>query len=189
MQPGTGNPAGRRDAPPDLIPPPDVSQRRLAVSQVLRFSACTAVVAVFLTVAGATRPVLLRDLGLNIWEWPGWQRNLDSQVERKQELMRRWQVSERRDQMKSAICRDLLAGRLTLREAARRFEELPEPSDHLQEDLRFQFPQGTDEERMCLHVLLWAGDLTGPPSADGVEPLRRLREEFQAAFGRLPDRA
>ena len=34
-----------------------------------------------------------------------------------------------------------------------------------------------------------ACDLTAPQSADTAELLRRLREEFQAAFGRPPNRA
>jgi hypothetical protein len=158
------------------------------VSHVLRLAACAAAVAVFFAGAWVTSPALVRDLGLDLWEFPAWQRSLGSQVERKQELVRRWHVAERRDQMKTEICRDLLAGRITLREAARRFDELPEPSDRLREDLRFQYPQGTDEERMCRHVLQWADDLTADEPGRAAESHRRLRGEFQAAFGRPPDR-
>jgi hypothetical protein len=156
------------------------------VSHVLRLSACAAALATFFVGLWAARPVLLHDLGLDLWTWPALQQNLDSELERRQELARRWQVALRRDEFKNQICGELIAGRITLREAVRRFEELPEPSERLQDDLRFRFPQGTDEERLWRHVLEWADDLAADHPGRDAAALRRLREEYRAAFGQAP---
>ena len=150
----------------------------------LRLSACAAAVAVFFLGAWACQPALLRDFGLDVWEWPAWQHSLDAERQRQAELVRRWQAAARREQMKNQICRELIEGRLTLREAARRFRELPDLSHRLWDDLRVDFPDGTtDEERLCRHVLKWACDLTA--GDDGaLELRRRLDAELRAIRGR-----
>jgi hypothetical protein len=154
------------------------------MSQLLRLSACAALVAGCFAATWGTRPAVLRGLGLDLWEWPRWQNNLDAEHEREGELTRRWQISERREWMKTRICRDVIDGRLTVREAARRFAEMPDPPERLWEDLRLNFPEGTDEERMCRHVIEWAGDLPPKEPSRAEELRRRLREELRAGLGR-----
>jgi hypothetical protein len=152
------------------------------VTPLLRFSACAALVAGLLAGAWALRPAVLTDLGLDVWEWPRWQHTLDSQSEREGELGRRWQISARREQLKNEICRELIEGRLTLRQAARRFAELPDPPERLWEDLRQNYPEGGDEERMCRHVIDWASDLPPRVPSRAEELRRRLREELQVGL-------
>jgi hypothetical protein len=152
------------------------------VTHLLRFSACAALIAGFFAGAWALRPAVLSDLGLDVWEWPRWQNSLDVQSEREGELGRRWQISARREQMKNEICRELIEGRLTLRQAARRFVEMPDPPERLWDELRLNYPEGDDGERMCRHVIEWASDLP-PREPSRVEELRRrLREELQVGL-------
>jgi hypothetical protein len=147
----------------------------------LRVSACAALVALFFAGAWALRPVVLTDLGLDVWDWPRWQHTFDAQSEREGELARRWQISARREQMKNEICRELIAGRLTLRQAARRFAEMPDPPERLWDELRQNYPGGDDEERMCRHVIDWASDLR-PREPSRAEALRRLQEELRVSL-------
>ncbi len=141
----------------------------------LRLAACAALVAGLVAAAELLFPAWLRDLGLDPAEWWAWQRRIDDQYERERELNRRWAVSAGRDRVKTQICQELIAGRISLREAARRFEELPDPPARLREDLRINFPVGTDAERLSRHVIAWACDL--PERADEVTALRRRLEE------------
>jgi hypothetical protein len=152
------------------------------VSALLRLVACAALLSGVYTAVSYLRPALMHECGLEFWELPAWQLRIDAQYDRQRELDRRWQISAARDHEKTQICRELIAGRITLREAARRFAELPDPPERFWEDLRKNFPQGTDPERLCRHVITWACDL--PERADQTDALRRrLEKELRSMSG------
>jgi hypothetical protein len=147
----------------------------------LRLSACAALVAGVFTGAWIARPVALRNLGLAVWELPDWQHRLDDQNERDRELDRRWQVANGRERRKNEICQELIAGRLSLREAATLFLGIPDPPEHLWEDLRFNYKQGTDDERLCRHVIEWACDLMSAEETGTAELRQRWEAELHTA--------
>jgi hypothetical protein len=155
----------------------------------VRLLACAALVAGVFAGAWVARPAVLRNLGFAVWELPDWQHRLDDQSERDRELDRRWQVSAWRERRKTEICRELIAGRLTLREAATLFLEIPNPPEHLWEDLRFNYKQGTDDERMCRHVIEWACDLMSAEETGVAEMRQRWEAEVQTAAAGLRSNA
>jgi hypothetical protein len=62
------------------------------------------------------------------------------------------------------ICRDLIAGRLTLAEAARRLGDLSDSSENFWDQIRLGFAGATDDERMCRRAIeLACGLLHGNP--------------------------
>jgi hypothetical protein len=145
----------------------------------LRLSAFAVLTVLFFAGIWFLRPALLGELGLDLWEWPNWQRELDAECERDGDLSRLWQTALRRERMKDQICLELIDGRLALRDAARHFAELPDPPDRLWEDIRLSFAGAGDEERMCRHVIEWACDLLGRVPARQDALRRRLQEELR----------
>jgi hypothetical protein len=142
----------------------------------LRLAACAAV-------AGLT-------LGGICWLWPalfeaddpnpaaksGWLRLYLEEVERGRDLRTRLKAVGRRLDAQARICDDLIAGRISLTEAARRVGDLPDPLEHFQDLLRTHFAGATDEERLARSVLHWACGMF----ADQPERAQALRRRCEA---------
>jgi hypothetical protein len=113
-------------------------------------------------------------------EWIRSQRALDSAVIRSEELEQRRCHSVERIRAKERIALDLIGGRLSLAESARRFSELPYPPAAMWGRIQADYSGASKEESMCRHVIDWACcSLKDQPEWEGA--LRhRLEEELQA---------
>jgi hypothetical protein len=88
-------------------------------------------------------------------------------------------IAVRRMAVKNGVVRQLLAGELTLAEAAAWFKYLNEHPADCQDDYRARFPCPTAEESACRQVISWAhAELTGNP--DRGAAVRRLEAELRA---------
>jgi hypothetical protein len=140
-------------------------------------------------------PPLLTGLGLASGGLSARQRRLDEDRRRGEELDRRLEVSLRRVHGKEAVVAALLAGRLTLPQAAALFRDLDETLPDPSVPRRLAAGGPADGERLCRQVLTWAGGRapegrTAPGQAADV--VARLEAEFQQLRGRdgtvcLPD--
>ncbi len=85
----------------------------------------------------------------------------------------------RRMEARAAVVVDLLAGRLSLLQAAARFRDLNQTAPEIQENLRWQHPDCSDDELCCLQVIghLESRFLGDPPD---LQLGQRLREELSA---------
>ena len=145
----------------------------------LRLAGCAALAGLLITGGCALRPSLFADLGLDWWTWPKslWQHDVEHA--RDAELTRRWQGAAWRTGAKDRICRELIAGRLTLAEAARQFMELPGTTEAMWQDIRDRFAGATAEESMSRRVIEWACDLLAREPARAEALRRRLLAELQ----------
>jgi hypothetical protein len=89
----------------------------------------------------------------------------------------------RREEAKKGVVRDLLAGRLTLRQAAALFRDLDRgPPAFNWEEFRRAYPCDTDEERHCREVIDCVRGVLPANSPESEAIARRFEAE-------LPDRA
>jgi hypothetical protein len=86
-----------------------------------------------------------------------------------------------RTEGKQRICRELVAGRLTLAAAARQAAALPPPTPEVAEALREADAGATAEERMCRHLVEWACAML----ADHPEQAAAVRQRLEAELNRL----
>src|SRR5687767_1238703 len=68
----------------------------------------------------------LADLGLDFWNLPQWQRDLEESVRRREDLTRQEERLLNRLAAKQAVIENLIAGRLSLKEATAHFRALNE---------------------------------------------------------------
>jgi hypothetical protein len=88
--------------------------------------------------------------------------------------------------VKDAIVADLVAGRLTLREAAARFQEASELVENNDPDLLPDYQMPTTEEGVCRQVLLWVRtEVSSLPEEQAKRILTRLEKEYESRFGPL----
>jgi hypothetical protein len=143
------------------------------MDSVLRLAGCAAFAGLLIAGGCALRPDLFVGPRLDSWDWPKSLRQYHAASERDEELARQDRFALERIKAKDAIARDLIAGRLSLAEAAARFGELPHPPQQMRELLRHYQGAGSDEENMRQHVLDWACLLLEEEPAQ-AEALRRL---------------
>jgi hypothetical protein len=84
---------------------------------------------------------------------------------------------------KARVTEDVVAGGLTLDEAARRFGEITEALEE-NEGCPPEVPAPGGEQGLCLNVLRWVGQL--PASSQQAAARARLEEEYRQRFGALP---
>jgi len=82
------------------------------------------------------------------------------------------------------ICHDLIAGRLTLIQAARRVKELPNTPPLFWVVLEEQEKGQTDDERLCWHLIDRACLALGGDSGEAAALRQRLEAELQAKLDR-----
>ena len=81
------------------------------------------------------------------------------------------------------ICQDLIKGRITLVEATRRFDALPDAPENLYELLGREFEGATEQERLARSVIHWACQMLAD-QPDRVHHLRQRWEEELVASRR-----
>jgi hypothetical protein len=133
--------------------------------------------------AGTAAPGWLARMGLDPGEIceainSSWREQL-----RHEELVARGRPLHDSLEAKVVVTQDLRAGRVTLREAASRFQALNHACPEYDwERFRQAFPGQTDEERHCRQVLVAADNtLRGAPDCED-EVLTRLQAEFRDLF-------
>ena len=139
------------------------------------------------------QPEWAHDLGLESWIEAALPDELRSDPEQEREFERCDRVLKMRLAVKEACIQELIAGRITLFEAAARFrrvnEEYPVASDAQ------EFVSESPEERLCQQVILWTRvTLRSCPSMasdDFVEQLEQELRRHKEPNGaiRLPDDA
>jgi hypothetical protein len=137
-------------------------------------------------------PQALSPLGLDFGDLPALQRRLEETRLRGEELDRRREALLRRIAAKERVVAELVAGRLTLLQAAARFRDLKgEPPD-------LAAPPGlacgcSEGERLCREVMAWAdGWLAEQAPQRAAAVAARLEAELRrhrdrAGMVRLPD--
>jgi hypothetical protein len=131
--------------------------------------------------AGASLPLLLwpaaSDLNLLDFMWEG---------PRGEALERRMTSCRLVTEAKQKILEEVIAGRLTLRQAAQRFVPLNAQFDDGNDDLVGTYRRFTEEEPLCRSVLAWA-EVEAWHRPELAPVLARLREEFREKFGHPPE--
>jgi hypothetical protein len=157
------------------------------MSHVARLVCCAALVSLPLLVAGAVRPTLLEEFGIDPSGWATSLGNFGYELERQEQLKRQLHEIQTAMQLKSELCRDLIAGRVSLAQTTRRFCELAgRPREEFLELIRREFPGETEEETLCRHVIAWVCNRLDddPVKQDAVR--RRLEAEMQELLRTLP---
>jgi len=126
-----------------------------------------------------TWPDLLEHCGLDLAAGARCREEQARARHRDEAVARRYAVSLQRTHAKQAIIDDLIAGRLTLVEAARRFILVNETPVICQDDYRAIYPGRSDGEKACRQVLRWVEshlETLTPSQADALR--RRLDAEW-----------
>jgi hypothetical protein len=125
------------------------------------------------------RPGWATDIGFDVWNLPALERNMEYQAQVKDRLNRHDEVIKERIVAKEQVVRDLLAGRLTLLEAAAWFRRLNiEPPEYpgTPPDC---FPGRTENERYCRQLIQWVNVETREWAPSHAEEVRcRLEWEL-----------
>src|SRR5436190_6857272 len=95
------------------------------------------------------------DLGLDFWNAPALKDDLDQQQRLRLALDLRDVVVLNRIAVKQEIVQAVVAGRLSLLEAAARFHKLNTGEAKLMTDLRREYPSASDDECMCHNVIAY----------------------------------
>jgi hypothetical protein len=152
------------------------------VHRLLRLTVCFALLGLFFLCAPALRRVVPEELSPDPREWARCLGEYNAATERREELKKTIAAMLRREQMRQRIYRELIAGRLTLREAARCCTELLEPPGVYWEKGRPHFPAAGDEAAWCRLVLEDACGLQEDETGRAEALCRRLEAEFRASF-------
>jgi len=158
------------------------------VNQFLRLACCASILGLFFVGIYFVCPALLDDAGLDFSEWARCQQIFDSESERGEELSQRHGQSVKRLMAKDEIARDLIACKLSLAEAVKRFDDLPSPPARMHELIRLQFGGASDEESMSRHVIEWACQLLGDQPDKVAAQRARLENEMRANEHNAQDR-
>jgi hypothetical protein len=152
------------------------------VDRLFRLTLCVALLELFFLCAPALRRVVPEELSPDPREWVHWLREYNAAAERREELKKNIAALQLREQLRQRIYRELIAGRLTLREAARRCADLPEPSGAYWENTRLHFPPAGSEAARCREVLEEACGLLQDETGPAEALCRRLEAEFREIF-------
>jgi hypothetical protein len=124
------------------------------------------------------RPAWASAIGLDGWNLPAEEAHLAAERRRAADLMTRDQATLARIIVKSHVVQDLLAGRLTLLEAAAQFRCVNETAEQPL-DLTQSFPGRTEGERYCRQVLQWSRiEAQRLPSDESADVMHRLEAEL-----------
>ena len=108
------------------------------------------------------------------------------EARRTEALQYRMEMVAQSDEIKRAIIVELLAGRLTLREAAAQFREANQMVENIDRELVANYLAPTTEEGLCRQVIAWVEGETAILSPGQVKRLLApLVEEYESRFGPL----
>jgi hypothetical protein len=158
------------------------------VSHLLRIACCFSLLALIGAGCYISRPAVLEEMGLDFWELPKWQCQLDEEGKRDQGLSERMDAVCHRYEARVRIGHDLLAGRISLAEAVAITKELGGMADNYQDHLRRSVPGQTDEERLYRHVIDWTCDFFGDRTEQAEQLRRRLLRELDTYLRDAPAR-
>ena len=115
------------------------------------------VLCLFLALAGFVwlRPDLLAVWGLDLAEFAEWQEKAARAAQHREAQDHRKRITLQRIKAKEDVVGELLNGRLSLLQAARRFKDLNETPITCQDDYRSHYPGQSDGEKACRQVLDW----------------------------------
>jgi hypothetical protein len=125
----------------------------------LRWSGIAAVGALCFIGLSAVHDAVLGEILPDPGEWTRILKQLDTETNRDQELTEEMKAVLQRGRLRRQISRDLIDGRLTLREAARRLAGLPELPGRLEETERKHHPAADDEAGLSREAIEWACNL------------------------------
>jgi hypothetical protein len=131
-------------------------------------------------------PLALLTYGVGGMDMTASGRILVQESQREAALVRRNEVVWRCTQGKQRIAAEVIAGRLSLCEAADGFRELNTLLDDGNDDLLGTYQRPAGEEDLWRNVIVWVrGEVRRDP-ARGPAVLSRLEKEFQEHFGHSP---
>lgn len=133
-----------------------------------------------LTVSAAVlagHPTLARSVGMDVWNVPELQQQLDNASGESHRLSTEDDIVLQRIAKKETIVKELIAGRATLADATARFGELNAARPLALETVRDAYPGATDQEKTARNVIAYA--LGRTPVADRGALSRRLEAELQ----------
>jgi hypothetical protein len=123
-------------------------------------------------------PSFVAELGWNPWSLPELYRHIEQENQRRAGLDIRGQVVIDRIAAKEAVIEDLIADRLSLKEAVARFRSLNEAALGHGGDARRICSDAPRDESSCHQVLSWVkAALTDVPAEHAEEVCRHLHEE------------
>jgi hypothetical protein len=113
-----------------------------------------------------------------------WQRVLEQSHKESEALDKQARELQARSLAQDELCRELIAGRITLAQAGRQLRELPNQPYGFVEKLRLNEAGDTDDERLCNHIIDRACDLlrSEPVRAEALR--QKLKAELQAGARR-----
>lgn len=127
----------------------------------------------------ATAPEWASSVGLDVWNLPALQTEIDDQVEFERSLATRDDDIRQRIEVKEILVADLIAGRTTLAEVTAQFLTLNRSQPHYMEALRSTYPGLGDEEMVARTVLGFVSARVRTESADRqAEVMSRLDAEL-----------
>jgi hypothetical protein len=134
----------------------------------------------FVAFAWTCSTLLIRPAVEDYFESRRWQIALEQSRLEASLLDKRAQEIHERTRAQNELCRDLIAGRITLAQAGHRLRELPNPPDDFLEKLRFSEEGATEDERLCNHIIERACDLLRSEPARSAALREKLRAELHA---------
>jgi hypothetical protein len=105
------------------------------------------------TVSVTAYPAFAEDLGVEFWGGPDWRTRLTESERRQRDLESAGAVILRRTAVRTELVNDLIAGRIQIDDAVRRFVELNRSSPETLERVRLTYPGNTHEERAAWQLV------------------------------------
>jgi hypothetical protein len=126
-----------------------------------------------------TQPDVFDRWGLNIGGMSEWREKEQRFMQRRDAVARENQALRDRIVAKGEVTRELLAGRITLLQAARRFRDLNDSPIAYPSMFWRRYPGRSDGEKLCREVLRWVeAYLKDLPGSQSPIRLRQLEQEL-----------
>jgi hypothetical protein len=150
------------------------------MSLYVRTLSCLALLCMSLATLSQYRPTWAAEWDLDWWNLPELQEEIRCGKQREAELSRGTGIA--RCAVREEVTQELLAGRLTLPEAAARFRALNAAAGPSVPPLGLWFAGATEEERLCRQVIAWTESASTSPRSPGssLPARRRLEAELNA---------
>jgi hypothetical protein len=151
----------------------------MTMTYVLRLATALALLGLTFVGAWILCPAVLADTGLDLWEWPEWQGALSAESERGERLDQDFEDMFSRRKARAWVGGELIAGRLTLPDATRRFFDLTAELEKVQNYAKVNFGGSTDGEARARYVIEFACELLRDEPARAQEVRQRLLAELR----------
>ncbi|HEY1191212.1 MAG TPA: hypothetical protein VGE74_26490 [Gemmata sp.] len=125
----------------------------------------------------AGHPKLARSVGMDVWNVPELNQQLDAATNESNRLTCEGDVVLRRIAVKETIIKEMLAGRASLADATARFAEMNVNRPQAQEAVRHMYAGATDQEKTARNVIAFAAARVSAAEREALS--RRLEAELQ----------